>query len=285
MSTFSEANRKAFNELSETYNTKPWQQKLSSQVSEALQKREDWIGVQWATPGDGRDVRLLDYACGTGSITKALGPYVTTIQGIDISENMVEQYNKAALSSGMKPENANAVVGDLFAEKVPEHLAGERFQGFDIAVIGLGFHHFEDPTLSVKRLVERLKPEGVLVIVDFLPFDHDHQQATDADAHGMAHTIKHNGFEAGEMEKLFTKAGLEDFGWSVLAEPATLEFERGTVDRTLFVARGRRPATTWNKMMTWASGMQDQLGGQLDPRADGQHVPPGGHFGLRADGT
>ena len=224
-------------------------------------------------------------ACGTGSITKALGPFVTTIQGIDISENMVEQYNKAALSSGSKPESANAVVGDLFAEKVSEHLAGPRFQSFDIAVIGLGFHHFEDPTLSVKRLVERLKPEGVLVIVDFLPFDKGPHHAAHSNAHGSSHTIKHNGFDRSSMETLFTKAGLEDFGWSVLDEPAIMEFDNGTVHRTLFIARARRPATAWNKIMTWVNGMQTQASGQFDPHVDGQKAPPGGHFGPRADGA
>ncbi|KAK5115436.1 hypothetical protein LTR85_009896 [Meristemomyces frigidus] len=246
MSSFSEANRKAFNDLSEAYNSKPWQRKLSSQVADALQDRKNWIGVQWATTDDKRDVRLLDYACGTGAITKALGPYVTTIQGIDISEKMVEEYNKAALSSGLQHDQANAVVGDLFAEKIPEHLTGPRFQNFDIAVIGLGFHHFEDPALAVNRLVERLKPNGVIVIVDFLPFDQERKREAElraqnprADFPEMSHTIKHNGFERDGMEKLFTDAGLEDFGWNVLDEQAVMELPKGTVHRTIFVAKGK----------------------------------------------
>lgn len=126
--------------LSEAYNSKPWQRKLSSQVSDALQERRIWINIQWANSKD--NVKLLDYACGTGAITKALGPYVTTIQGIDISEKMVQEYNHAALSSGLQPDRVSAVVGDLFTGQVAEHLGGSRFRDFDVAVVGLGFHHF-----------------------------------------------------------------------------------------------------------------------------------------------
>lgn len=256
MSAFTEANRKAFNDLASSYQTKPWQQKLASQVSDALQERKDWIGVQWACLGDGRDVKLLDYACGTGAITKALGPYVNTIRGIDVSEKMVEEYNKAAHSSGLTNEQANAVVGDLVGDSVPEKLNGPEYENFDVAVIGLGFHHFEHPQRSIKRLAERLKPGiGVLVIVDWLPSDHGHkseddhqkQHSTDSDMGEMSHTIKHDGFERDDMKKLFDEAGLVDFGWHVLPEPSVLEMKTGTRSKTLFIAKAARAPTASQK--------------------------------------
>lgn len=263
-------------DLSASYNSKPWQHKLASQVSDALQERKGWIGVQWAKPDDKRDIRLLDYACGTGAITKALGPYVNTIRGIDISENMVEVYNKAAQSSGLKPEQANAAVGDLIAEKVSDHLTGPEYENFDIAVIGLGFHHFEDPALSVKRLTERLKVEtGVLLIVDFLPFEaKSGAQHPEIDMPDMQSTIKHNGFEREDMKKLYDDAGLEDFGWSVLEEPAVMEMKERTVHRTIFIARGRRPPTAWGKFRNWLGGLQESMGGQLALEPDGRRWAP-----------
>lgn len=51
----------------------------------------------------------------------------------------------------------------------PREFSSFDFQLFDIAVVGLGFHHFDDPALAAKRLVERLRPGGVLLILDFLP--------------------------------------------------------------------------------------------------------------------
>ena len=56
----------------------------------------------------------------------------------------------------------------------PPHLSTPFYHSFDLAVVGLGFHHFDDPGLAATRLVERLKPGGVLMIVDFLPHGHFH---------------------------------------------------------------------------------------------------------------
>ncbi|KAM0722510.1 hypothetical protein Q7P37_001951 [Cladosporium fusiforme] len=296
MSAFTEANRKAFDDLASTYNSKAYQVRISQQVSEALQQRKSWLGAQWlpadsATPSDQehdatREVLLLDYACGTGAVTKALGGYVSTIRGIDISENMVKLYNEAARSSGLSVEQANAVVGDLLGAEVPAELSGSEWYGFDVAAIGLGFHHFEDPPLAVKRLAERLKPEtGVLVIVDFLPFEqrsgnvHDHghghehghsheQQNQNTTAPSTAHTIKHHGFTSQGIKRLFDAAGLEDFAFDVLPEPAVFDFPEGRKERTIFIAKGRKSPTVWGKLKGWVGGLQDAVGGQMALKAD-----------------
>lgn len=105
---------------------------------------------------------------------QALAAYVTQCVGIDLSEGMVEVYNTSAQNQGIPESEMHAVVGNLIDAKSPPpaHLAGPEFHDFDIAVVGLGFHHFDDPALAAKRLAERLKPGGVLMIVDFLPHEH-----------------------------------------------------------------------------------------------------------------
>ncbi|CAK3984662.1 Hypothetical predicted protein [Lecanosticta acicola] len=280
MSAFTEANRKAFDEMSATYNSKQWQIDLSNQVATALQARKDWLGAQWTTPDSDTDIRLLDYACGTGSITKALGPHVSTIRGIDLSENMVQKYNETALTSGLSREQAHAVVGDLCGEAIPPTLLGPEWYNFDIAVIGLGFHHFENPALAAKRLGERLRPgSGVLVIVDFLPFDHRKDQGSKEGAGNfpdMQHTIKHNGFTPEHLRDLYTAAGFEDFDIVALKQPAVMELKSGTVQRTMFVAKGRKVATAWQKLSTWLGGMQDwAAGGVKVDRRDEHEWEPG----------
>ncbi|KAF2719443.1 SAM-dependent methyltransferase [Polychaeton citri CBS 116435] len=256
MSALAEANRQAWNDMAAQYNSKPWQLRISQQVSDALQARRDWLGAHWVRQDreeGGREVKLLDYACGTGAITKALGPYVTKIRGIDVSEGMIEKFNEAAKASGMSEEQAIAVVGDLLGETVPEHLKGPEFENFDVAAVGLGFHHFDDTARCLQRLKDTLKPAtGILIIVDFLPFDHgDHHQHHHH--HGssnsardkfpdMAHTIKHNGFDKPEMEKLFREAGLTDFKMDILDEPAVMELPSGIQERKIFIAKGRREA-------------------------------------------
>lgn len=51
----------------------------------------------------------------------------------------------------------------------PPAFASAEFFDFDVAAVGLGFHHFDDPALAARRLAARLKTGGVLVILDFLP--------------------------------------------------------------------------------------------------------------------
>ncbi|EME49192.1 hypothetical protein DOTSEDRAFT_68058 [Dothistroma septosporum NZE10] len=282
MSAFTEANRKAFNDLSATYNTKQWQIALSNQVAEALQARKDWLGAQWLDPGrpaERQNVRLLDYACGTGAVTKALGPYVTTIRGVDVSENMVTKYNEAAQSSGLTAEQAQAVVGDLFTQAVPADLKASEYYEFDIAVVGLGFHHFEHPDLCITRLAERLKAAtGVLVIIDFLPFstgrDHDHSGQS-GEVPEMKHTIKHNGFTGDQMRDLYEAAGFVDFDIVALKQPAVMELKSGTVQRTLFIAKGRKAETTWQKLSAWVGSMQDWAAGGLALKNDRHQWEPG----------
>ncbi|KAM0700460.1 hypothetical protein Q7P35_012181 [Cladosporium inversicolor] len=305
MSVFTEANRKAFDDLASTYNSKAYQVKISQQVSDALQTRKSWLGAQWTTAEEQdqqqdqppRQVRLLDYACGTGAVTKALGSYVTSIRGIDISENMVGHYNEAARSSGLSTEQAHAVVGDLLGATVPPELSGPDFYNFDVAAIGLGFHHFEDPPLAVKRLAERLKAEtGVLIIVDFLPFEHNshsHSHSHGSGGHNQdqrtqptppitnaQHTIKHHGFTSSGIQRLFAAAGLEDFAFDILPEPAVFEFEEGRKERTIFIAKGRKAPTVWGKVRNWVEGSLDAIGGQTSLGVD---EGPGSTFAPRRD--
>jgi SAM-dependent methyltransferase len=110
----------------------------------------------------------------TGNGGKALAPCVTQCVGIDLTEGMVNEYNTSARNQGIPETEMHAVQGNLLnpEDPNPATLAGEEFFGFDIAVVGLGFHHFDDPALATRRLAERLTRGGVLMIVDFVPHGH-----------------------------------------------------------------------------------------------------------------
>lgn len=108
------------------------------------------------------------------NVHQALAPYISSSLGIDLSQGMVDEYNGTASNQGLSPQEMHAVVGNLIDSKNldPEELRGEEFWNFDIAAVGLGFHHFDDPALAANMLGQRLKKGGVLMIVDFLPHDH-----------------------------------------------------------------------------------------------------------------
>ncbi|KAJ4410545.1 hypothetical protein N0V91_002032 [Didymella pomorum] len=168
-----ELNRKYFDAISDSYDTKPWFAVVNTQVADELRGRLDWIGIPFANTGSSTgasEVRLLDYACGTGLMTRTFGPYVTKTLGIDISPNMVATYKSRASTAGLSKETVDAVVGDLFdkSNPKPEEFNGKELWDFDLATVGFGFHHFEDVVHAAKQLKERLRPGGALVINDFL---------------------------------------------------------------------------------------------------------------------
>ncbi|KAI4933728.1 uncharacterized protein J4E92_003396 [Alternaria infectoria] len=132
--SYAEANRRYFDAISDSYDSKPWFKVVNDRVATTLRSDLSWVGIPF-TDSTTQPVRLLDYACGTGLMTRVFGPYVTSTQGIDISPNMVSTYNTRARDAGISEDVVNAVVGDLFdkSDPNPEALSGERFWDFDIA--------------------------------------------------------------------------------------------------------------------------------------------------------
>lgn len=148
---------------------------------------------------------------------------------------MIATYNSRMNDSNIS--NATASLGDLVtADPSPPLSDPKSPRDYDIAAVGLGFHHFENPELCIGRLVERLKPEtGVCLIIDWLPETHG-----DGAMDHMKHTIKYHGFDEKRMREIFEGAGLVDFGFVVLDEPLVLEMKGKKVEKTAFLARGRR---------------------------------------------
>lgn len=157
---------------------------------------------------------------------------------------MIGVYNSLSAEAASKGAflKAEAVLGDLVArDATGPSVEHAEWRDFDIAAIGSGFHHFEEPERCLRRLVERVKRgTGVVLILDWLPSEGGHghveqegNHSHHAHAHGhqydhdsskieiskvkedewqaMQKTIKHHGFSEETMEKMFEAAGLVDF--------------------------------------------------------------------------
>ncbi|KAJ9155661.1 S-adenosyl-L-methionine-dependent methyltransferase [Pleurostoma richardsiae] len=253
MSHNTEVNKAFWNEQAATYDTR--HEKTLAAIVEEIRARREFIGVQWVEDDhDGdehgagnsgkprRAVRLLDYACGTGTITRALVPYTTQCVGIDLSEEMVATYNARAQNQGLTKEQASAHHGNLTVPSDPDPpaFAGPDFWDFDVAAVGLGFHHFDDPELAAARLARRLRPGGVLLILDFLAYDPLAKWGGGGEQEEQAlKTVTHHGFTEGRIRSIFEAAGAgEGFGLEVVREVAFGEREEKR--RTLFMARGTK---------------------------------------------
>lgn len=232
--------------MAATYTSDETQKQFDDLLNKAtafIQENVSWIGVDFknstaSDPSDPeRKVRVLDYACGPGTITNALLGCADEFVGLDLSPNMVKEYN-TRFSQAQDGElvHAEASVGNLFLkEKSSIGFSDPPFFNFDLVAVGFGFHHFEDLPLVTERLAERVKPGGVLLILDFLT--HDKEDLKGQAAHN---TVSHHGFSEDQVCKLFTDAGLEDFKTVLMKEKVLM---RGKSERRPFMARARKPVS------------------------------------------
>jgi SAM-dependent methyltransferase len=214
---------------------------MINDMTSFILKHLTWLAVPFRSPSatfevsnqaSTSSVRVLDYACGPGTITNALAAHATEYIGIDISDGMVNAYNTRFQPSPEGEDKqdfvAHAVVGNLLETPVPPHLCDDEYFNFDLAVVGMGFHHLSDVQLATTRLVERLKPGGVLMIIDFVAYDPEGQHVNH---------ISHHGFSEERVREVFGQAGLVDVG-IVKAEKDWKIMEK---HRRAFMARGRKP--------------------------------------------
>lgn len=154
---------------------------------------------------------------------------------------MAAEYNKSMENQGIPASEMFAHVGNLIdpSDPSPAAFTGPEFHDFDIAAVGLGFHHFDDPALAAKRLAERLKPGGVLFIIDFQPHEHVHGHH-----HAAEKSVTHMGFSEVDIKKMFEEAGVgKGFEHVVVGKGIVItdkSDEMKTVTREVFMARGSK---------------------------------------------
>lgn len=219
-------------------------------------------------------VYVLHYQGIEPSLTneKSLAPYLTRTQGLDISASMVEQYNLTSRNQNLYPLEMFAVEGNLLDANnpSPESLKAEEWWEFEIAAVGLGFHHFEDPRFAARQLARRLKKGGVLLVIDFCSHapiaghhthahehEHEHGKAapektntekflfgpgeSNEETKTIAATVKHHGFSEDEMREIFTDAGVGgSFGYSVIEKDITFKTATKSMVRRVFVCKGTK---------------------------------------------
>lgn len=271
MSENTARNKEFWSERSASYDS--GFEKTLAMFTAALVEKRRFISPDLEAAGPGKPVRLLDYACGPGTVSRALYPYVTQCRGIDLAPGMVEKYKDWAKHEGLTPEQMDAVEGDLHdPASTATALAAPDLWGFDVAAVGFGAHHFDDPTAVATRLVERLRPGGALFIADLLPYEppagwlgdgkgegahhhhhhsHGHQQQQQQQKHGDGNedldysraikTVARNGFSEDDVRRMFEAAGAaQDFKFEIV--PSIEMPLRDKVVRTVFFARGTKSA-------------------------------------------
>ncbi|KIX97454.1 uncharacterized protein Z520_06906 [Fonsecaea multimorphosa CBS 102226] len=239
MSDITARNREHFDQVASSH-LNDWEPLIQS-VIEELRDRRSWIsgklGDDKASKNDTGPIKLLDYACGSGTVSKA-PPYVDETVGVDLSDNMVAEYNKWAQGQGFSYAKAHALQLDLLAEPQSTDPA---LSDFDVAVVCMALHHVANPEALLCRLSKTLRPGGVCVVFDRVFSDERPELRADLpeQATKVLQTISKHGFTEEDMRKYFEGAGMaKNFEHAVIARPFKLTMFGQEMELKGFIARG-----------------------------------------------
>ncbi|KAL8761657.1 MAG: hypothetical protein Q9184_002241 [Pyrenodesmia sp. 2 TL-2023] len=159
----------------------PCRQARGEFTEQLFEEHKKWICNDWK----GGQLRVMDYACGTGLASQALAPHVAHIFGVDRDSNMVAMYNEIVKRQGHPTCAMEAHVGDLMPPQytgvtpgfVAERPVRDYLATFDMVLVSLGMDCFETLDLpakdrhhqlcqSIHALVQFLGDNGTLLILD-----------------------------------------------------------------------------------------------------------------------
>lgn len=172
--------------------------------SMAGQKRQPRHEILGAKAED----KVLDIACGPGSLTLELAPHVAHATGLDLTSAMLDQARDAQARQGA--DNVVWVEGNAAALPFEDGR-------FTLVTCSAAFHHFENPGKVLAEMVRVCAHGGRVAVMDVTPDAgkvdaYDRMEKMRDPSHGHAHSLP----ELAAMGKPFG-----------LAEPATHTSETG----------------------------------------------------------
>ncbi|KAJ7144936.1 S-adenosyl-L-methionine-dependent methyltransferase [Mycena crocata] len=214
---FASANQALFDEHAHKAEHRPHAPELAESVSNAILQ---------AYPFDKDTTTVLDYACGTGIVSRRLAPHCKTLLGVDISQGMVDEFNKGVQSHSLNTEQIRALRAELKGEDT--ELDGMKF---DIIICSLAYHHFGDIAAVTTLLTFFLKPGGTLLVADFPTMD------PTALPVGFEHVVAHShGISEAAIKGVYEGAGLQGFHQVLFKGPKT-----DLHPEVIFLAKGIKP--------------------------------------------
>src|SRR5215467_6657911 len=136
-----------------------WIERFEHEGRAIYDKRYEILDAMHLKPG----MTVADVGAGSGLIARLMAQRVGpggTVYAVDISKSMIDHIEKTARDI----PNLKAVLGDPRSPKLlPNTL--------DLVSIIDSYHHFEYPEDMLREIKKALRPDGVLVLVDFKRID------------------------------------------------------------------------------------------------------------------
>ncbi len=145
------------------------------------------------------EMELLEFGCGTGSVSMQLVTLVRSIQMVDTSTGMLDVVRQKIEQNGIR--NMEPFCGDIF----DLDLGANRL---DLIYALMVFHHIQDLGRLLDKFHTLLKPGGSLCIGDLEPEDGSfHKGETGVhrgfDTSSLKETIEAKGFEAADASPMY----------------------------------------------------------------------------------
>ena len=141
-----------FDQAAATWDDNPRRVEMAGAVAEAM--RRD-VPLR-------PDMKVMDFGCGTGLITRRLGSQVASITAADTSSEMLAVLARKAQASGLRN------VETLLLEPGYPSPQGPTY---DVIVSSMVLHHIEDVPHLLERFATWLRPGGWVAIADLEPED------------------------------------------------------------------------------------------------------------------
>ena len=101
---------------------------------------------------------VADIGAGTGLFTQMIAPKVAELYAVDINQKMLDYVTSQTKKDGLT--NVKTVLCDQTSCKLEKDTV-------DVAFICDTYHHFEFPYKTMRSIRNALKPDGVVVLVEF----------------------------------------------------------------------------------------------------------------------
>ncbi|MFN3544402.1 MAG: class I SAM-dependent methyltransferase [Thiobacillus sp.] len=168
-----------------------------------------------------RDMRALDYGCGTGLLSFPLKDFLGPILMADSSTGMLAVVDEKIAAQGVT--NMRTLRLDLMSDAPP----AERF---DLIVTSMTLHHVPDTDRILAIFHELLNPGGYLCVADL--------DKEDGSFHGIEVNV-HHGFDRADLTRRAEHVGFGDVRFQTVFSIAK-ERESGTRDYPVFLMSARR---------------------------------------------
>jgi ubiquinone/menaquinone biosynthesis C-methylase UbiE len=135
-----------------------WVTRFEGESRETFQKRKEIVAACRPKPG----MSVADVGAGTGLFTRLFAEAVGKdgiVYAVDIAPKFLEHIGESAKK--LRVANVKTVLGTDFSVELPENSA-------DIVFVCDTYHHFEYPARMMTSIHKSLKPDGRLIVIDFI---------------------------------------------------------------------------------------------------------------------